>query len=407
MERREPFATLVPVISWRPFPEVSAAIAWLRLTLLLATGSGLALSAPLWWSDRFFPLLPVAGWFPVLTGPWDRLLFAAMLASLMAALRWYRPAVGFFLVATLFLYFGDQHRGQPWIYIYWILLTLTLLPGPAAIGGSRLVLAGVYVWSGAQKLHPGFFAVVVPWFVSPAAEWALPAGAVTALRWAVSSAPVAELFIGLGVWMPLLRRPALATAVVVHLAALVFLGPPGHGVNVVVWPWNVAMPVLLVLLFPAEPRRKMRPALDSLAQTPAAALLVAAVCLLPLLGLFGRWDRGFSFALYSGNQATADIFVSEALSRRLPARMRPFVREVRHGFNPVLQGPFLLDYVNWGMKELGAPPLLEARSFRVLFRFVRSHATNDSEARMLMVTRPGSLTFYQGDEVRVVPPAPP
>src|SRR5262245_29546345 len=95
----------------RPLSGVPPRTAWLRAVLLSACLHGMILSAALWWNDRLFPLLPIASWIPALPAPWDKCLFGATLASLVAALWWYRPAVACFLAATLFLYLGDQNRG--------------------------------------------------------------------------------------------------------------------------------------------------------------------------------------------------------------------------------------------------------------------------------------------------------
>src|SRR5882672_9425177 len=98
-------------------------------------------SAPLWMSSRPYPLLPVANWLPVLSGPWDKLAFAAALASLLLGVRFHRAGVMAFLVVSLFLALADQARWQPWFYMYWVLLLLTLAEERAALAGCRFALA--------------------------------------------------------------------------------------------------------------------------------------------------------------------------------------------------------------------------------------------------------------------------
>jgi len=90
---------------------------------------------------------------------------------------------------------------------------------------------------------------VPAWFVAPATRWHLPTGLIEVMRWTIASAPVVELAIGLALWVPSLRRAAIAAAVVLHLAALLFLGPLGYNYNWVVWPWNLAMIGLVWALF--------------------------------------------------------------------------------------------------------------------------------------------------------------
>jgi hypothetical protein len=363
----------------------------------------MALSAPLWWNDRAFPLLPISSWFPALQAPWDKWFFGATLAALVSALWWYRPAVSFFLAATLFLYFGDQNRGQPWFYLYWVMLLLSVMPESAAIGGCRLILAAVYLWSGVQKLNGKFFNVVPAWFVSPAADWGLSTSIVHLLQWAVASAPFLEIFIGLAMWIPRYRRPMLGAVMVVHGAALLFLGPLGHDWNRVIWPWNLAMVALVIVLFPSTPPARLATSFRQLRESTPALIVALLVCALPALNFSGWWDKSFSFSLYSGNQATADIYLGEGFAERLPEAIRPHVQRVKQQVHPVLQGPFLFDYVRWGVKDMGAPPIMEPRSYCSIYRFLRRYATNDAEVRMVFLIRAGLMSFHLGDEVQEVP----
>src|ERR1041385_2097850 len=109
-----------------PFTGLERRTVWLRVTLLAASFLGLLASAPLWTNGHAFPLLPIAWWFPILPSPWDKCRFGMMLLALVLAGWFYRAAVASFLVLALFAFFEDQNRGQPWLYIYWLMLLLTL-----------------------------------------------------------------------------------------------------------------------------------------------------------------------------------------------------------------------------------------------------------------------------------------
>ena len=224
---------------------------WFRRILLAGTFFGILASYRLWLTSRRFPLVPVADGFPALAPPGDAILLALLLGLLVVALRFYRPAVAAFLIGALFLVLGDQTRLQPWFYLYAVMLLLTLFPDRIALAGCRVALSGVYVWSGIQKLNGAYFEEVVPWFAAPASRWLSEASA-EAVEFAIAAAPVVEIFIGAAVWLLPLRRYAVATAALLHAAILLFLGPLGYDYNLVVWPWNLTMPLLLLTLFPRE-----------------------------------------------------------------------------------------------------------------------------------------------------------
>src|SRR2546423_13954085 len=94
----------------------------LRATLLLATGLGLIASAPAWLNGRSFPFVPIVEWFPILPEPCDTVIFGAMLAMLVTSLWVYRAGVLAFLALALVAFCEDQNRGQPWLYMYWVML---------------------------------------------------------------------------------------------------------------------------------------------------------------------------------------------------------------------------------------------------------------------------------------------
>src|SRR5213593_2754598 len=88
--------------------EAARAPVWLRVALLSACLLTMLASAPVWLAIRLYPTLPVADWFPVPGPPVDKLAFAAVLGSLVAAVWAYRPAVMCFLAGSLMLALGDQ-----------------------------------------------------------------------------------------------------------------------------------------------------------------------------------------------------------------------------------------------------------------------------------------------------------
>jgi hypothetical protein len=353
-------------------------------------------SAPLWQNSRVFPVLPLAGGFSVLPAPWDLSLFLLAMTSLALGCWSYRLGVGLFLASSLFLAFGDQCRWQPWFYMYWMMLLFTLAKDAPTIVACRVALCAVYFWSGLQKCNPDFFNLVAPWFVKPAGEW-LPGGVPDVLRWLVMAAPFIEMFIGLGLWFPRTRRIAIGASLIVHGSALLFLGPLGHKHNWIIWPWNLAMPALVWILFlrgsPGQSGAALR---QSRWITPVLALF----CLLPILSYFGKWDSYLSFSLYTGHLTKADIFVSAAVRDRLPPEVQPFVVPTPQPYNEQLQGPYVVIVELWADKVLKVPPLPEARNYRNVARYLARFANDPNDVRMVLIPRVGKTLFYRGGDLR-------
>jgi hypothetical protein len=380
----------VPHLFQAAYPRVR----WVRVVLVGATLLGMLCCIPLWLTTREYPVVPIfPSWLilPSNYGPW---MLVVTLFSLVAAGRFFRPAAVFFLAAISYLYCCDQNRGQPWMYIYWVMLLLNLLPEQAALAGCRLALSLVYVWAGIQKLNGTFFSIVPAWFVQPAADSGCPHLVVAGLRMAVWLTPFLEVFIGVGIWYPKTRWLAITTATMIHGAALLFLGPVGHDVNLVVWPWNIAMVALFVVLFASRECVSLTQALRDLRGSLGGMFVVGLYGLLPILSFFGWWDSYFSFALYSYNLPKAEVYVTRSFVDHLPARLRTFVYPVKH-FNAAFQLPFMFEHSLWAEAELGVPPLPEPRGYVVMFHHISAYATNNDDCFILVETRRGKLLLYR------------
>jgi len=361
-----------------------------------------------------------------------------MLLSLVLALWLYRPAVSFFIAVSLFCFFEDQNRGQPWFYMYWVLLLFSLLPDSIALAACRVALSVAYIWSGIQKFNARFFQVVPAWFVAPAERWHLPAAMIELLRLTVVTAPVIELAIGLGLWVPKARKIAIGSAVALHLSALLFLGPLGYNYNWVVWPWNLAMIALIWSLFAVpnslavgteaqpfapkrsnsskresskarktsagQPKAKLQQTFMELRRSSFAMIVLGSYSLLPILSYWGKWDSYFSFSLYSENAAAANIFISQDFGERLPSHLHPYVQRFPQAYDPQHQGPFTFGFQAWGYEELHVPPISEPRNFRSVFRFLRSYSKEPGDLRMIVGQRSGPVIFFQGESQEFLVP---
>jgi len=189
---------------------------------------GVAMSFPLWHGQRLFPVIPVLSGMPPLPAPWDFVLLGLFAGALLLHIfRINKVLTAVLLGLTALMVTLDQMRLQPWVFIYF----LALLPlaftdfrkeksieiyGPLWITYIRILLIGVYCWSGLHKFTPSFIDIVYPTLLNglfkvPDGSWLLE------VRELGYGAAAMELLIGLGLIFPKTRNLAVVGAVFSHV----------------------------------------------------------------------------------------------------------------------------------------------------------------------------------------------
>ena len=326
------------------------------------------------------------GW-PLLQPPLDTIVLGALIAALCGVAfaprpRWWAAAA---TVLALVLALEDQSRWQPWFYQYVAMLAALAVardPGDT-LAPWRVVLVGLYLWSGIQKLNATFASRLFPWLVQPVSS-VLPAGLeqIFLIGWVV--VPMIEIAVAVGLLSPRLRNAAVIAAVATHLVVLGLLGPLAHGSNAVIWPWNAAMAALVALLFW---NARGVSALDTVVprRIGAHAAMLALFVALPALSFAARWDSYLSGELYSGNLKVGALSITDRVAARLPDAARRHVVSDRVGAN-------MLDLYEWSMEELSVPSYPENRVFRAVARHVCRLADRPGDVVLVVFGRPGILT---------------
>jgi hypothetical protein len=366
---------------------------WLKAVLAVAFLGGFLLSARLWGVSRSYPLVPVLEGLAAVPPFLARVWFVALLALLavIAVVRRSRAYILAFVVLAGLLGLLDQSRWQPWFYQYlFMFLALAFYPRgdgdpekrETALNVCRLIVASTYLWSGLQKLNAGFFDSLFPWLVGPLVTL-LPGSLGDPVRSVALVVPFVEASIGIGLLTRRFRDWAVVLALGMHAFVLFCIGPLGHGWNTVVWPWNVAMSVFVVLLFwrieDFSPKKVLLPA-RRYPYLHTVVLVLFAV--MPLFGLFGLWDSYLSASLYSGNDKKGTLFIDETVKDKMPAGIRERVADLPAGEK------YTLNISRWSYEELNVPPYPETRVFRSLARYVCSYAEEPSGVRLEIADRP-------------------
>ena len=97
-------------------------------------------------------------------------------------------------------------------------------------------------------------------------------------------------------------------AIALCVVVLICLGLDSYTWNMIVWPWNIYLflLVLILLYHPASAGEKVRFRLDT-----ATLATIALFSVAPALALFGWWHSYPSFKLYSGNTKRAEVIFSQ------------------------------------------------------------------------------------------------
>jgi hypothetical protein len=368
---------------------------WLKT--IWATGflAGFMLSIKLWVSTRTYPLAPVLDVLAPVPYPFDYAWFAVLLALLLAILVWPRPrwALVAFVVLAALLALGDQSRWQPWFYMYlFIGSALTRYPWnnadvepgrrEAVLNACRIVVAGTYFWSGLQKANYSFVFDMFPRLIDPLTP-ALPQSMRRWLWVGGLAVPVLEAALGLCLLLPRTRKMGIVLAFATHGLILLCIGPWGHKWNSVVWPWNVAMPLLVLALFTRSASVSLRSLVSPRRAIHAAALVLFGI--MPGLNFLDLWDSYLSASLYSANTLHGVLHVRPAMQQRLPEALRQRLL-------PTGEGSYQADLSEWSMDELNVPPYPERRVYRHIARQLLPHVTEPSELILEVWERPHPLT---------------
>jgi hypothetical protein len=249
--------------------------------------------------------------------------------------------------------------------------------GPAFLLPCRIMIVCMYAWSGLHKFTAAYDRMYEATFTLPlSGHW--PQWAVDVVRRAGTFSPWLELATAAALCLRRTRRPGVIAAVAVHLSILLLTGPAGTDINAVIWPWNLVMPTMVVVLFwQAEDFGWRR--LPTARAGFAAVLTSFVFGVLPAMSIAEKWDRYLSFHLYSGTDRRLVVILDAEAADALPAEWR------RH-LQPSARESSMseLHVLTCALAELHVPPPGDPRH---LLALCRKLAAMDFAAR-------GRVIFY-------------
>lgn len=358
----------------------------MKIIIALAFITGIVLSRKLWLTDRFFPHTPLLSFLPQPPAPYDWILAGTVILLLLviAILPSPRKFLIAFCIVFAILLLLDQDRWQPWVFQYYCMMILLCfiswkredkIRHMQVMNGLRIIMVGIYLYSGLQKINFKFIDETFPWLMKPITDHLIN-GMPRWLHYAGYTFPAIEIFIGIGLLFIRTRKAAMYCAVVMHALILIDMSPLGQDYNYVIWPWNIAMILFVIFLFNRD-RSSFTAYRASLRFRPVLAMF-ALFCFMPVLSFFNVWDSYLSASLYSGNTSSGIIYMTDDVRAKLPKDIEQYVQG---GYN---QNTIAIKA--WSMQELGVPGYPEKRVFKGVKNALEKYATTDSSDVFLMYT---------------------
>lgn len=260
------------------------------------------------------------------------------------------------IILIMFLLFVlNQTLVQPWAWMYFLMIWLL---SPFAryhyqykelaplLRGFQVLMALIYIASGALKIHPEFGSWTLPYILQP----------ITNFFWQFKDelegfflfVPYFEIVFGASLLLPQIARFSRFGLIAMHLAILGLLGPLGLNNNTVVWPWNIQMILLLLVVFPHGFRKVEVFPIRFLIYKKPINYVIGLVLIAAGLHFASLGNAYLAFDLYSGRTAYPQISLTKNELKRIPKSIDRFT---------YAEGDSIyVNYFLWGYETLNIPP---------------------------------------------------
>ncbi len=367
---------------------------FIKLIVILGMFISVLLSHNLWAGQRWFPKAPLFNSITGLTTPYDYINLLILIGLLFFAfMNHHRFYISALIVFCVYLCIEDQNRLQPWFYNYLLVLILLLFykkrvdePNnyTTVFISIQLLVTLVYILSGLQKLNTHFVADTFTWMIAPLNDYLSDRQFSNIVKFG-NLIPYIEIFIGFGLLIKPIRYIALPLVIIMHILILIFIGPLGNSYNHVVWPWNIMMILLNLVLFANVPQERFFD-VSILFKGVSFYLVLTLMLIFPLFSFNNKYDSYLSSSLYSANTHNGRLILSNRAYEKLPYYLRKFVAK-NDNYN-------VLFIKHWALEELNTPCVPEYRIFKkVQERVILLTNTTSDDVILEFIERDKLLDF--------------
>ncbi|MFN8117126.1 MAG: hypothetical protein U0W65_13495 [Bacteroidia bacterium] len=366
----------------------------IKLTVLIGLLASVLLSLNLWAGQRYFPKATLIHDYFGVSAPYDYIQLAALILLIIFSFATQKKFPTLLLILfSVYLCFDDQNRLQPWFYNYILILFILLFyrnrvdePNnyTTVFISLQLLASLIYIFSGIQKMNPEFVPDTFVWLVG-SFDGILSPRQIQLMTKFGYIVPYFELSIGILLLVKPLRFIAVPLVILMHIFILFLLGPSGKDYNSVVWPWNIIMIALVLLLF-ADVKTERFFDISILFKGVSFYIVITLMLVFPIFSLKNQYDSYLSSSLYSSNLHECQLILSNKAYDRLPFY-------IRH-FTTTNDNHHVIDIKRWAINELNVPCVPEYRIFKTVHWYIIKITQTDSkEVQFNFIEREKLLNF--------------
>ncbi len=367
---------------------------FIKLTALVGLLVSIGLSHHLWAGERMFPKAPAIDNYSGVPAPYDYIHLIVWIVLMISSFMSQKKIASLLLILfSIYLCIDDQNRIQPWFFNY-ILILLVLLFFKYRVDepnnyttvfiSLQLLVALIYIFSGIQKLNDSFVPDTFQWMVS-SFDAILSKRQLYLLTKFGYAVPWFELSLGILLLVKPLRFIIVPLVVLMHVFILITLGPLGKDANSVIWPWNIVMIILVLLLF-ANVQRERFFDISFLFRGLSFYIVITLMLIFPFFSLKNQYDSYLSSSLYSSNLNDCQLILSNNAYEKLPYYLRHFTISTKNGH--------VLYIKKWAVNELNVPCVPEYRIFKTVHQYVIDvTGTNSHDVKFKFVEREKLIKF--------------
>lgn len=324
-----------------------------------------------WVAERTYPVIPPVDIFNNVPYFLHQFLLGCSFLLLLAIVclkinRWLLVVLFITEIMSCSL---DVVRWQPWQYMYlcFLLLAIVNFYKPKNILLlSHLFLVSIYLFSGLHKMNRDFLSSV--WLNMFLVDFlGLSMGFIVKYKlfFVGLAVPVTEVILAILLLVSKSKRKISYLLIFMHLSVLVLIGPFGLKYNSVIWPWNLVMICILIIVY-SKPFESSVNKNNIVPDLPWLILWFV----MPVFSFFGSWYQYFSFNLYSGKGNQMYICVSENVKE-----LKPYFEPKTH---TLCKEKECVNLQNWALEEIKSVPIPEIEMYRKIGVYLKQKYARDN-----------------------------